>query len=72
MNRAILTRYAYTDGRRQMFAIWLRLQQAQVELFHGPVGHYRAIGWERHLTQLMIDSMRLALTLAGWEVSGNA
>jgi hypothetical protein len=71
MNQATLTRYPYQDGCRKSYAIWLKLTQPGMELYHGPVVTYRDEGHDRHLAQLMIDTTKLILTLTGWEVSGD-
>ena len=55
-----------------MFAVWLQLKDGPIELYHGTVTEYRARGWERCVTQLIIDSMKVALTMAGYEVIGSA
>lgn len=60
------------SDKREMFAIWLRLKDGTRELFHGVVTEYRAQGWERCTTNLIIDSMTIALSRAGYEVIGSA
>ncbi len=72
MKTAEFKRYKYILGQREMFAVWLQLKDGPIELYHGTVTEYRARGWERCVTQLIIDSMKVALTMAGYEVIGSA
>lgn len=70
MKIAEFKRYKYMDNKREMFAVWLRIKDESIELFHGSIVEYRAYGWERCATQLVIDSMKVALTMAGYDVIG--
>ena len=69
---AAFSRHKYIDGQREMYSIWLRVHDGEIERFHGPVTEYRVYGWDRHTAQLIIDSMKLSLTIAGFEVIGDA
>lgn len=72
MKIAEFKRYKYISDKREMYAVWLQLKDGTQELFHGVVTEYRARGWERCTTNIIIDSMKIALTMAGYEVIGSA
>ena len=72
MKIAEFKRYKYMDDKRAMYSVWLRLHDGGMEIFHGPITEYRTQGCERHITQLIIDSMKIALTLSKYEVIGDA
>jgi len=72
MKIAKFTRHKYQDNKREMYAIWLQLQDETREYFYGPVTSYRAYGWERHAVNTIIDAMKLALAAAGFDVINNA
>jgi hypothetical protein len=54
------------------YTIWLRLLEDGQELFNGSVGEYGTGGIENHLLCLTLDSMKIVLTAAGYEVRCDA
>ena len=68
MKLAEFSQHEYISGKRHMCSIWLKVRDGSKELFYGPVTKYRIWGWERCVVQLMMSSMKVALTLAGYEV----
>jgi len=72
MKIAKFKRYKYIDNKREMYSIWLQMHDGETEQFHGFIINYRVRGWERHTINLILDSMKVVLTLAGYEVIGDA